>query len=243
MVAYRMPGPLGFFDEPIQFGSAKNGFVPGPLGLKEIKLGSCIKSLLPPKPTKTANTRHIAAGISIIGSSDFKSKVNINLSEAKNSSPYLSQLINSIQRSSSTITIQPITNDRSTWHKSGVKSRSHTKAVDNKSRGAERNTKTNSIIYINQNRVNQAHKSYDSGTLIHELVHAHDLAYGKYNGSYPIREKRAVFFQNIWRDTHLKTLRTDYHGRFETKEYQKAKQAGKLNQFVNYYFAHNDIPK
>ena len=63
MVAYRQPGPLGSVNEPIQFGSAKRGesafssprndFVPGPAGLKEIRLDSYIKSLLTPKPTKT----------------------------------------------------------------------------------------------------------------------------------------------------------------------------------------------
>ena len=184
----------------------------------------------------------INAEILIDGSSDFEIKVITHLYEAKNSSPYLAQLIGRIQSSSSTITIKPITNDRSTWHKSGKKSRSHTKALDNKSRGAERNTATNSIIYINKNRINQNHKSYRSGTLIHELVHAYDLANGKYNRKYPIREKRAIFFQNIWRDTHSKKLRTHYHRRFETKEYQRAKNADKLNQFFEYYFTHNDLP-
>lgn len=184
----------------------------------------------------------INADLVIEGSNDFKRKVKTNLSEAEGSSAYLVKLIQSIKRSSSTITIKPITNDQSTWHKSGKKSRSHTKALDNKSRGAERNTATNSIIYINTNRITRTHKTYNSGTLIHEIVHASDLANGKYHSSYSIREKRAVFFQNIWRNTHSKKLRTDYHGRFETNEYQEAKKAGKLVQFVKYYFAYNDIP-
>ena len=184
----------------------------------------------------------IKADLVFEGSNDFKSKVETNLFEAKNSSKYLAKLIQNIERSSSTITIRPITNDKSTWHKSGKKSRSHTKALDNMSRGAARNTATDSIIYINTNRITQTHKTYDSGTLIHEIVHASDLAHGKYHSSYPIREKRAVFFQNIWRDTHSKKLRTDYHGRFETNEYQKAKKSGELNQFVQYYFAYNDTP-
>jgi len=107
---------------------------------------------------------------------------------------------------------------------------SHIKALDNKSRSAERNTPTNSIIYINTNRITRTHKTYNSGTLIHEIVHATDLANGNYHSSYPIREKRAVFFQNIWRNTHSKELRTSYHGRFETNEYQKSKNAGELMQ-------------
>lgn len=185
---------------------------------------------------------HVDAGLVIDGPNNFKRKVNTNLYEAKSSSTYLVKLIQSIKNSPSTITIKPITNDQSTWHKSGKKSRSHTKALDSKSRGAARNTATNSIIFINTNRITKTHKTYNSGTLIHEIVHALDLANGKYHGSYPIREKRAVFFQNIWRNAHSKKLRTDYHGRFETTEYQNAKKSGKLKQFVNYYFTHNDIP-
>lgn len=185
---------------------------------------------------------HINADLVIEGSSDFKRNVKTNLSEAGSSSTYLAKLIQNIKSSSSTITIKPITNDQSTWHKSGEKSRSHTKALDNKSHGAERNTLTNSIIYINTNRITRTHKTYNSGTLIHEIVHASDLANGKYHSSYTIREKRAVFFQNIWRNTHSKKLRTDYHGRFETNDYQNAKKAGELMQFVQHYFAYNDIP-
>ena len=184
----------------------------------------------------------IKAELVIEGSYSFKAKVKSNFSEAKRSSTYLAKLIQNIERSSSTITVKPITNDPSTWHKSAKKSRSHTKALDNLSRGSARNTATNSIIYINKNRITQSHKTYNSGTLIHEIVHASDLANGKYHSSYPIREKRAVFFQNIWRYTHSKKLRTDYHGRFETYEYQKAKKAGELNQFLKYYLENNDIP-
>lgn len=182
------------------------------------------------------------AKIVVEGSNNFKIKVTGNLIEAKNNSVYLSQLIQKIKKSSSTVTIKAITNDKSTWHKSGKKSRSHTKALDNKNRGAARDVATNSIIYINKNRITKTHKSYSSGTLIHELVHAADLANGKYHSSYPVREKRAVFFQNIWRRTHARKLRADYHNRFVTNEYQKAKKSGGVKRFVNYYFEHNDVP-
>ena len=184
----------------------------------------------------------IKADIAIEGPGNFKRMVENNLSDAQSNSKYLAKLMQNIKKSSSTVTIKPITNDKSTWHKSGKKSRSHTLALDDKSRGAARNTPTDSIIYINTNRITKAHKTYSSGTLIHELVHASDLANGKYHGSYPIREKRAVFFQNIWRNMHSKELRTDYHGRFETDEYQKAIKSGNIKQFVSHYFEYNDIP-
>lgn len=185
----------------------------------------------------------IKANLVIEGSKTFKEKVNTYLSEAKRSSIHLAKLIQNIEKlSSSTITIRPITNDQSTWHKSGKKSRSHTDALDDMRRGAARNTAANSVIYINTNRITQTHKTYNSGTLIHEIVHASDLANGKYHSSYPIRERRAVFFQNIWRSTHAKKLRTDYHGRFETDDYQKAINLGTLKQFVSHYYEYNDTP-
>ncbi|MES9969680.1 MAG: M91 family zinc metallopeptidase [Candidatus Thiodiazotropha sp.] len=182
------------------------------------------------------------AEIIIEGSSDFQAKVRGNLAEARTASTHLAKLILNAERTPAKITIKPITDDRSTWHKSGKKSRSHTKALDNKRRGAERDSSTDSIIYINRNRITRSHKTYKSGTLIHEIVHALDLANGNYHGRYPLREKRAVFFQNIWRDKQVKKLRSDYHGRFKTIEYQNAKKARQVNFFVDYYFENNDIP-
>jgi hypothetical protein len=182
------------------------------------------------------------AGLIIEGSREFKEKVNSNLIEAKNCSPHLAALIENIEKSSTTITITPITSDRLTWHKSGDRSRSHTEALDEKSRGAARNIGTNSIIYINIKRITPTRIPYNSGVLIHELVHAYDLSVGKYHSSYRIREKRAIFFQNIWRDAHSETLRADYHCRFKTNEYLEAKKAGTIKKFVKYCFEHNDIP-
>jgi hypothetical protein len=184
----------------------------------------------------------VQARLIIDGPRDFKAKVISNLSEAKACSRQLAALIRNLQNATAAVTIKPITSDKSTWHVNGEKSRSHTEALDGKSRADERNISTNSIIYINTNRITRTHKSYNSGTLIHELVHAYDLSFGKYHGSYPIREKRAVFFQNIWRDAHSVALRTNYHARFETNEYQKAKEAGRLNWFAKYCFEHNDTP-
>lgn len=186
---------------------------------------------------------NVNAELVIEGANDFKVKVNNYLSEAKSSSTYLAELIQNLDSSHSIITIKAITNNPATWHKSGKKSRSHTKAIDNKARGAARSTATSSIVYINPNRITQTHKTYNSGTLIHEITHAYDLANGQYHSNYSIREKRAVFFQNIWRNSHAKELRTDYHGRFSTNDYLQANKAGQLKQFVNYYYSHNDIPE
>ena len=184
----------------------------------------------------------VTAQILIVGSSDFKNKINSYLDDVENSSIYLQQLINHAKHESSLITVRPITNDKSTWHKSGKKSRSHTKAKDRLPRGSQINRATDSIIFINVNRINPSHKSYKNGTFIHEIVHALDLAKGNYNKDYSIREKRAVFFQNIWREKHRTKLRKDYHGRFKTLEYQNGITNGNISKFVDYYFNNNGIP-
>ncbi|HFD32189.1 MAG TPA: hypothetical protein ENJ28_05715 [Gammaproteobacteria bacterium] len=188
------------------------------------------------------NPINAQAKLYIEGSSKFIRKVNSNLYEAGKSSKYLMKIIEELKKSKQKIKIIPITNDKSTWHRSGKKSRSHTEAIDDKKYGAERSIPTDSIIYINKNRISKNNKTYKSGTLIHELIHALDLANGNYNGDYIVREKRAVFFQNIWRDKQSKKLRSSYHGRFETKEYQNMKAKNKIDKFVTYYFTHSDIP-
>lgn len=184
----------------------------------------------------------VNAELVIEGGPIFTSKMERHLIEAKTKSHYLYLLISAVERSQKRIFIKPITDDKSTWHYSGKKSRSHTEALDNKKRGSERNTPTDAVIFINQNRITQTHKTYNSGTLIHELVHALDLASGNYHKDYKVRERRAIFFQNIWRSLHGKSLRTNYHDRFATLDYQNAKRDNQLENFIQYYFRHNALP-
>lgn len=182
------------------------------------------------------------AKLLIGGDNAFKKNVSNYLAEASRNSNRLSKLIAYAKNSPKTIRINPITNDPATWHTSGEKSRSHTEAIDNKKRGHERRMPTDAVVFINVNRIDPNHKSYKNGTLIHELAHAVDLANGKYNGDYKIREKRAVFFENIWRHFNGKKLRTDYHGRFPTTEYQEAIANRTIDKFVRFYFADSGIP-
>lgn len=184
----------------------------------------------------------VSAKIEIDGTSDFEILVIHYLSLAKSNSNNLKLLIEAAEKSSKTITIRPISNDRKTWHYSGQRSRSHTEALDGKKRGAARTTPTNAVIFINPKRVDKGHRSFGNGTLIHEIVHALDLVNGKYHRNYVIREKRAVFFQNIWRSLHGKKLRTHYHEQFKTNEYQSAVQQKLVDNFIQYYFENNDIP-
>jgi hypothetical protein len=176
------------------------------------------------------------------------------------SKPGLSQLYERMLHSSVPITVRSVTDDVSTWHVKEARMdpddrpiarerRSHTDPSDLKGRGAERDEPTGSTIFINPFRIDPSDTSYESGTFVHELVHALDLAYGLYNSEKEIRERRAVFFQNMWRDARRDSLRESYHGDFVTDDYQRAVIAdskGDPNGVVDvtaHLFSHNDFPQ
>ena len=183
-----------------------------------------------------------SAAIEIAGSVEFQYKVRQVLSQARESSVHLEQLIDSLENSPVVVVIHPISDDAASWHPRGDRTRSHTRALDSLPRRASRDQATESVIYLNEARVTPGHRSFMKGTLIHELVHALDLATGRYHENYVIREKRAVFFQNIWRDVQGARLRSAYHDRFPTLEYQGAVKRDEVEHFVEYYFNASDTP-
>ncbi len=184
----------------------------------------------------------LQAQFEIAGNDGFIMQIKAYLSHAKNMSTYLQRLINEAESTPATITMKPITDDQATWHRNGEKFRSHTEALDDKGVGTARSKHTDSVIFINTDRIDPNHNSYKNGTLIHEIVHALDLAAGHYNGEYQTREKRAVFFENIWRDRFGKRLRSHYHHKFATTDYQSAKANQSLDDFVNHYFISDNLP-
>lgn len=172
----------------------------------------------------------------------FNNRVRSYLAEAKQKSPYLNDLIRAAETAPNVIYVYPITDDKSTWHYRGDRTISHTDPRDSKPRGAARNTPTDSYIFINLERIDPNNRTFGRGTLIHEFVHAMDLAMGQYNSDYTIREKRAVFFENIWRESQNYNLRTSYSGRFPTREYQNEKTSNRIEQFIAHYHSSNDVP-
>ena len=161
-----------------------------------------------------------------------------------NSNIHLHRLYKEYQQASAKITILPITQDKITWHKNGDKTQSHCEPNDEGPKSNGRNKPTQSTIYLNPDRINSNHKSFKRGILIHELIHALDFSYGRYHKIGVIREKRAVFFQNLWIDSKgFKPLRRSYHKRFSTLEYQIAVQKQSVEKFVNHIFSQNDLPK
>lgn len=190
----------------------------------------------------------------------FKDRVWALMDDLMTSSkPGLRLLYERLLRSPVPITIRSISDDASTWHVKETRMaprkrpaargrRSHTDPSDSKPRGARRDRPTGSTIFINPFRLNPSDGTYKSGTFVHELVHALDLAYGLYNSAVKIRERRAVFFQNMWREAKGEDLRENYHGKFVTDDYQRAVRAGRAGRpndvaaVTAHLLLHNDFP-
>lgn len=180
--------------------------------------------------------------VEIEGPPGFQQQVADYLERGRKISHHTRRLIDAVNEAALLIRIRPVTDDPGTWHRSGVSSRSHTRVVRQRDRERKQSANLRAVIYINPARIEPGHKSYKRGTLIHELVHALDLVRDRYHSDYVIREKRAVFFQNIWRQAHGKRMRRHYHNKFDTLEYSQAEDAGRVDDFVDYYFAHDDLP-
>lgn len=180
--------------------------------------------------------------IEVSGMDKFERKVHRYLARGKKVSVHTRELIEALERSPMVLRIKPITSDPDTWHRNGDPTRSHTRRLRARSGKKKKHHTVGAVIHINEKRVSRSNGSYTRGTLIHELVHALDLVSGRYHDDVVIREKRAVFFQNIWRQAHDKALRTHYHSKFDTLEYQQAADRGEISRFVDYYFKYNDLP-
>jgi hypothetical protein len=142
----------------------------------------------------------------------------------------LAELLNAAEKAEVVIEIVPITDDPSTWKHQKERGISHTEPKDGEPKKKGRTTPTASTIFLFPKEVSNSKNL--SGTLAHELVHAVDLAYGRYDPSSVVREKRAVFFQNLWRDHFGYRLRRAYNDSFTTLEYQAAKQRGDVEKMA-----------
>ena len=183
------------------------------------------------------------AGIHIEGDHLFKQNVMHNLEEARKMSPHLKRLIEEAENAYMLVTIKPITDDPSTWHADGSRTRSHADPLDGKPKSRGRSHRTSCEIFMNPTRVDKFNRAYKYGTLVHELAHALDMLKGQYHPDYQYREKRAVVFQNIWRDQKGRRLRATYHDRFDTLEYQSMQgDAEAIEAWMEYYFTNSDLP-
>jgi hypothetical protein len=162
---------------------------------------------------------------------------------SRSKDPFIRRLYETAKASPGTIHIRPITDDRSTWNSDGTRTRGHTDPDDRRPKSEGRSTPSDATIYVPPEAVEPGKGFWKSGTLVHELTHAIDLANGRYNAKVTIRERRATFMQNIWRSHSGAALRTSYHDRFPTLDYQEAVRRGALEEYARDIFTRSDFPK
>lgn len=141
-----------------------------------------------------------------------------------------------------TIRFRRMTDDPSTWSSNADPERGHTEPGDGRPKREGRSRPTEAIVHLPISAVEPGSTRWKSGLLVHELVHALDLATGRYHADYTIRERRAVFMQNIWRSHTSYRLRSSYHGRFATLDHQQAARDGTVETWVAWVFERSDIP-
>jgi hypothetical protein len=180
--------------------------------------------------------------IKVSGPDKFQHKVERYLVKSKKVSLHTRNLIEALEQSPMLVRIKPITSDPETWHRNGESTRSYTRQLRSRKDRNNKRQLAGAVIYLNENRVSRSSRSYFRGTLIHELVHALDLVSGRYHEDVVVREKRAVFFQNIWRQAYDRPLRSSYHRKFATLEYQQAIESGQVKRFIDHFYRYSDLP-
>lgn len=140
------------------------------------------------------------------------------------------------------IRFREMTDDPATWSSDGDPQRGHTEPDDGRPKREGRSAPTDATVFVPPAALEVGSPRWRSGLLVHELVHALDLASGRYNRDYTVRERRATFMQNVWRHDVGSRLRVSYHGRFSTVDYQVAAQHGAIAAYANYIFTRADFP-
>jgi hypothetical protein len=167
---------------------------------------------------------------------EFRRSIMAGLVAMQAKSPYLAQLLKAAQEAPFPITVSPLMEDPRTYVR-GEPYRAHAGPAGPRSVGRGGWIGYPALVYLTLANVNPHWSSSKRGVLVHELVHAVDLAYGRIPADRLVAERRAVFMQNLWRDVHGWDLSEWYHdqklGSFETLEYQRAKRQGLIDRCVD----------
>jgi hypothetical protein len=161
---------------------------------------------------------------------------------SKSKEPLIRRLYEAARASPAQIRFRPMTDDKSTWNSDGTRERGHTDPDDKLPKKEGRTKPSDATVYVPPDAVMPGKEHWKSGTLAHELTHAIDLANGRYDKDVKLRERRATFMQNIWRSHSGYKLRTSYHSRFPTLDYQEAVKDGKIDEYARYIFTRSDFP-
>jgi hypothetical protein len=184
-----------------------------------------------------------ADGTSTSGDPRFHDQLQDALAELQRSgNPAIRQLYAAVAASPATIAFRQMTDDPATWSNDGNPDRGHTEPDDGRPKREGRTRPTNATIFVPRSAVEPGSSRWKSGLLAHELVHALDLTSGRYNRDYTVRERRAVFIQNIWREHVGHPLRVSYHRAFATLDYQYASAHGQVTEYLHYLFSRADFP-
>jgi hypothetical protein len=176
-------------------------------------------------------------------SSDFYRKLRAALDAlGRSDSLHIRQLHAAVAVAPGTIHFREMTDDPSTWSSDGDPNRGHTNPADRRTKRDGRAAPTDAAVFVPRAALEIGGPRWPSGLLVHELVHALDLASGRYNRDYRVRERRATFMQNVWRSHVGSRLRTSYHGEFATLDYQYAARHGTIAQYAEYIFTRADFP-
>lgn len=175
---------------------------------------------------------------------EFYKKLHAALTKFEQSGdPNIQRLHAAVVAARGTINFREMTEDKTTWSSDGDSDRGHTEPTDGRPKREGRTKPVNATIFIPKSALESGGPRWNSGLLAHELVHALDLTTGRYNSDYTIRERRATFIQNIWRHHVSSPLRTTYHGKFPTMDYQYASKQGSIAEYADYIFTRADFPK
>lgn len=160
---------------------------------------------------------------------------------SRSGDPHIRQLYEAARNAPGPIRFRPMTGDRTTWNADGSRTRAHTEPDDGRPKREGRTRPVGATVFLPPAAVDPA-KPRHSGVLVHELTHAIDLAHGRYDRAAPVRERRAVFMQNLWRAGLGAPLRTSYHGRFPTLDYQEAARRGAIDAYAHDLFTRSGFP-
>jgi len=160
---------------------------------------------------------------------EFERNVIAGLIAMRDKSPYLAQLLKAAQDAPFPIIVRPTMEDPSTFF--GTEPyRAHAQAAGPLSISRDGVRGYPAAIYLTLMNVNPYGSYSKRGTLPHELVHAVDLTYGRLNPDRIVRERRAVFMENVWREAHAWRISERYFdgktASFETLEYPRPKKKG-----------------
>jgi hypothetical protein len=156
--------------------------------------------------------------------------------------PLLQRLRTEVLAAPARIRVRPMTADPKTWSAQGSRTEAHTVPDDGQPKNLGRTRPTGATVFIPPDTLDPQSSRWKSGVLPHELTHALDLANGRYSPDAAIRERRATFMQNAWCEHLGSPPRASYHGRFDTLDWQEAKQRHATEQYASYIFTRADFP-